>query len=209
MPALIVSAVFIFVLIQISKFIVPLLWAIGCVGLLWLLKVFFDWMGAGSQKSQVFSSTNSVIPTYSKTSTTSMPSLNVSPTHSLSLETPTSGLVIDEPWISHILRGHKVWEMRSTSVSKRGPIALIRKGSGQVVGVANLVGCQGPLSDNEVTIYEPFHRVPASMIGKWRYAWKLENVRALSMPVSYRHPKGAVKWVTLDEATRNEIAKRL
>lgn len=45
-------------------------------------------------------------------------------------------LVIAEPWIGLILDGSKTWEMRSRATRKRGRIALIRKGSGQVVGVA-------------------------------------------------------------------------
>ena len=49
------------------------------------------------------------------------------------------GLIIDEPWISMILRGSKTWEMRKTITKIRGPIALIRKGSKQVVGTADLV----------------------------------------------------------------------
>lgn len=54
-------------------------------------------------------------------------------------------LIIDEPWISRMLDGSKTWEMRSRSTENRGRFALIRKGSGQVVGVAELAGCRGPL----------------------------------------------------------------
>jgi ASCH domain-containing protein len=49
------------------------------------------------------------------------------------------GLIIDEPWISLILQGEKIWEMRKTACHHRGRIALIRKGSGQVVGIAALL----------------------------------------------------------------------
>ena len=60
------------------------------------------------------------------------------------------GLVIDEPWISKILQGLKCWEMRSGHTTIREQIALIRKGSGKVVGVARLVGCRGPLDLKEL-----------------------------------------------------------
>jgi hypothetical protein len=46
------------------------------------------------------------------------------------------GLVIDEPWVSLITAGKKTWEMRSRNTLVRGRIALIRKGSKTIVGVA-------------------------------------------------------------------------
>ena len=55
--------------------------------------------------------------------------------------TVARGLIIDAPWIDHILEGRKDWEMRSQATSVRGWIGLIRKGSGQVVGIARLVDC--------------------------------------------------------------------
>ena len=42
------------------------------------------------------------------------------------------GLIVDEPWISKILAGEKIWEMRSKTTAVRGQIGLIRKGSGAV-----------------------------------------------------------------------------
>ena len=50
-------------------------------------------------------------------------------------------LIVDEPWISAILRGEKTWEMRKTGCNLRGSIALIRKGAGHVVGVAEVTDC--------------------------------------------------------------------
>src|SRR5947209_18338036 len=47
-------------------------------------------------------------------------------------------LIIREPWIGHILSGAKTWEMRTSKTSLRGRIGLIRKGSGVVVGVADI-----------------------------------------------------------------------
>jgi hypothetical protein len=49
------------------------------------------------------------------------------------------GLIIDEPWIGLILLGNKTWEMRKTACHHRGRIALIRKGSGRIVGTADLI----------------------------------------------------------------------
>jgi hypothetical protein len=60
------------------------------------------------------------------------------------------GLIIDDPWITYILEGTKDWEMRSTSTSQRGWFGLIRKGTGQIFGIANLVDCGASLSQQEM-----------------------------------------------------------
>jgi hypothetical protein len=115
----------------------------------------------------------------------------------------TRALVIDEPWIGLILTGMKSWEMRSTNTKIRGLIGLIRKGSGQVVGVAELVDCQPPLSAQEYAHFESSHRIPpnrqdGAISGGWTRPWVLSAARSLRGPVPYRHPPGAVIWVTLD-----------
>ena len=115
-------------------------------------------------------------------------------------------LIIDEPWISRILDGSKTWEMRSRMTTARGPIALIRKGSGAVVGVAQLTGCRGPLILSELEANLDRHRVPidryrAGAASRWTTAWELAQARPLEQPVPYRHPFGAVTWVNLDSGT--------
>jgi hypothetical protein len=120
-------------------------------------------------------------------------------------------LIIDEPWISLILKGEKTWEMRKTGCKIRGTIALIRKGSGQVVGVAEVTDSRPPIPD--LTAYaaaEPFHRIPPARQQRafedgWRTPWVLANARPLSRPVSYLHPNGAVIWVNLDERAAAQI----
>jgi len=44
------------------------------------------------------------------------------------------GLLINSPWIEMILEGKKTWEIRGANTKLRGPIALIKSGSGKVVG---------------------------------------------------------------------------
>ena len=112
------------------------------------------------------------------------------------------GIIIGEPWISKILSGEKTWEMRGTRALYRGPLALIRKGSGQVVGVAALVDTTGELDDDQLRRTFQFHRVPLDHFDqegrrKWRHAWILEGARQLRNPVPYHHPSGAVVWVRL------------
>jgi hypothetical protein len=114
------------------------------------------------------------------------------------------GLIIDSPHIDNILSGRKCWEMRSKGTQQRGTIALIKKGSGMVVGVADLVDSHGPLSRDEMLANQEFHlitpeRLEVPGVSKWRHAWILKNAKRLDRPVPYSHPNGAVIWVNLDE----------
>ena len=60
------------------------------------------------------------------------------------------GLIIDPAHTDDILAGRKRWEMRARGTRQRGTIALTRKGSGAVAGIAELVDSLGPLSLNEL-----------------------------------------------------------
>ena len=114
----------------------------------------------------------------------------------------TKALVIDEPWISKILRGEKTWEMRSSKSGFRGPFGLIRKGSGNVVGIARLKAVSGPYSNRELEAHVSHHQVGRAIVEqpgyKWRYAWELADVVSLDRQVPYIHKNGAVTWVELD-----------
>ena len=109
----------------------------------------------------------------------------------------TNGLIIAQPWIGKILSGEKMWEMRSTNTKIRGPFALIEKGTGTIVGTASLKEVLGPFDDNGIVANQEKHRVTLDQIGKWRYAWVLEDVARLETPIHYKHRSGAVKWVKL------------
>ncbi|MDL2398454.1 ASCH domain-containing protein [Rhizobium mayense] len=136
------------------------------------------------------------------------------------VETPVNdsrvskGLVIDAPWISLILSGHKDWEMRSTRTSHRGWFGLIWKGMGCVYGVARLSGAGDPLSPDEMVATFEHHRIPEDMIrsgvvAKWNRPWYLADVRRLPTPVRYEHPNGAVTWVELGETVSLGIERQL
>lgn len=116
---------------------------------------------------------------------------------------PDRALVIREPWIGMILAGTKDWEMRSRATKVRGPVALIRAGSGLVVGVARLTGCGDRLDAEGMRATIHRHGVPAERIARvvadrWTLPWHLEGARALPDPIPYRHPQGAVGWVRLE-----------
>ncbi|PHO06022.1 hypothetical protein CSC82_01360 [Rhodobacteraceae bacterium 4F10] len=122
------------------------------------------------------------------------------------------GLIIDEPWIGHILEGRKDWEMRSQATSHREWFGLIRKGSGQVLGLARLVDCGKALSPTEMIASQHHHCIPASMIrsgavSKWVIPWKLADIRPLKHPVPYEHKSGAVTWVLFSDEVSARLAE--
>jgi len=125
----------------------------------------------------------------------------------------THGLIIDQPWIDYILKGEKQWELRSSSCSRTGPIALIKKGSKTIVGLASIKDSEGPFSKSELITHFDQHCVPADRIllddYKWLHAWKLEQVIALDIPIPYVHKNGAVIWVELDETAKQLIQEVL
>jgi hypothetical protein len=125
----------------------------------------------------------------------------------------TKGLIIDEPWISKILNGEKIWEMRSKHTAQRGHFALIRKGSGQVVGIANLKTVSGPYTEASLEENACKHCVGAELYSrpdyKWWYAWELGDIQPLQHPVPYVHKNGAVTWVTLNQAAQEGIQHQL
>jgi ASCH domain len=109
-------------------------------------------------------------------------------------------LIIDTPWINYLLEGKKTWEMRSTATKIRGTIYLVKKGSGLIVGTANVVDSLGPFSEQELFQNIDKHCIPKEKIPsilKWCYAWVLEDIKALDKPIPYNHPQGAVIWVNI------------
>lgn len=126
----------------------------------------------------------------------------------------SKGLVIADPWIGYILDGKKTWEMRSSNTSARGPIGLIRKGTGAIWGIAKLVDVGRSLSQAEMLATIDKHCIPAGMIQsgevkKWATPWILADILRLPKPVRYSHPSGAVTWVKLSEAVTQEIGNQL
>jgi hypothetical protein len=126
-------------------------------------------------------------------------------------ETRMKAIVIDEPWIGMILSGRKTWEMRKTACHHRGTIALIRKGGGTVVGVAEVIASRPPLASlADYAAAEDRHGIPPDRQARafedgWRTPWVLRGARPLARPVSYDHPSGAVIWVNLGEEVARAV----
>lgn len=130
------------------------------------------------------------------------------------MQNVVSGLVIKDPYITYILEGKKDWEMRSKPTQKRGWIALIKKSSGRVFGVAKLVGCEGPMSLDEMMANLARHRIPemellSGEVAGWNVAWRLESPILFRNPIPYDHPSGAVTWINLSSNVTAVIAREL
>ena len=89
----------------------------------------------------------------------------------------TRGVVIADPWIDHILQGSKNWEMRSRATAMRGWFGLIRRGSGQVFGLARLVNCGTALDQAAMIDSIPHHRIPEDMMRRGEVDRALEARR--------------------------------
>jgi len=113
------------------------------------------------------------------------------------------GVIIRSPWIEMILSGEKSWEIRGSNTKIRGKIALIRSGSGLVVGRCELVDVVGPLTLAKYQRSTSKHRVSrrhtSELPYKSTYAWVLKNAKRLRTPIPYEHPQGAVIWVNLPD----------
>ena len=100
--------------------------------------------------------------------------------------------------------------MRTAVCKRRGPIALIKKGSKQVVGVANVTDSIGPLTLQHLHGDINKHSVPASIFEKsdynWLHAWQLSNISRLADPINYKHKNGAVIWVALNPEAQNALS---
>lgn len=123
---------------------------------------------------------------------------------------PNVALIIKDEPLERILSGGKTWEMRAQHTRKRETVALAKKGTGQVFGVADIVDSRGPLSDATMMSTVPMHGIASSRlldpdIAKYRYAWVLTNIRRLPHPIPYSHTKGAQSFVLLDEETSRSI----
>jgi len=125
-------------------------------------------------------------------------------THPASDGVPLRGLVLMADPLEKILTGRKSMELRGRHNRQLGKVALIRKGSGQIFGIADIVESVGPMDMNEfrARIYE--HGVESSRLQEvfdkgWTIGWRMANVKKLRYPVPYVH-KGMSQVKLDDEA---------
>lgn len=113
------------------------------------------------------------------------------------------GLIICEPWLGLIFAGKKTWELRSRNTHIRGSIYLIRRGSGLIIGQADLVRVVR-LPEKEMSGHYKKHGERRNSFGSSKksiYAWVLGNVKKFRKPKPYIHPSGAVIWVKIGNSS--------
>jgi hypothetical protein len=116
------------------------------------------------------------------------------------------GLIIQSQHLTEILAGRKIWEIRGSRTHIRGTIGLIESGTGNVVGLCELVDCIGPLTLGEMRKHVSKHRIPLSHLrtreGHYKkiFAWVLKKPRRLKHPVPYRHKPGVIIWHPLPDS---------
>lgn len=125
---------------------------------------------------------------------------------------PTRGLVIMEEPLNKILQGRKTMELRSKHNRQLGLIALIKKGSGKIYGVAEIVESIGPMSFDEFRAHAHEHAVEPERLREifdmgWNHGWRLRNIVSLKSPVSYIH-KG-MSQVKLDPGAIEALSRQL
>jgi hypothetical protein len=119
----------------------------------------------------------------------------------------THGLIIQKDPLDRIFAGRKTWEIRGSRTAMRGLIALIESGTGCVVGTAELVRTEGPISLAEL---RRNHRkagfLATDLYYKPTFAWVLRNATRLASPTRYRHRRGVVIWVRLTPAVADKVS---
>jgi hypothetical protein len=123
------------------------------------------------------------------------------------------GLIIHPEPLELILHGQKCWELRSAKTQIRERIALIRSGSGLVVGTCDLVGVKGPLTLSQIRWNVRKIGINPSEVGsrppyRHTYAWRLANPKRFRKPVPYTHPTGARIWVKLPDSILPSSVRR-
>ena len=127
---------------------------------------------------------------------------------------PSKALVIRQPHLGNIVRGDKVWELRTRCTNFRGTIALAEAGTGEIFARARIAGSIPIDEEGFLQNYEK-HRVkpaemPESLRGKSLHAWVLaevvgEQTPFLSIPRALR--QGPVGFINLPDGAEDEARR--
>jgi hypothetical protein len=115
------------------------------------------------------------------------------------------GLLVRDPYASQLLDGEEIWEIRGRSTHIRGPILIIKSGTGHLFGTADLVRVLGPLELEDLVAASELPRHEREELRRSglpypkTYAYVFSNPRRFKKPVPYRQPSGAVTWVRLPD----------
>jgi hypothetical protein len=121
------------------------------------------------------------------------------------------GLMIRDPYASQILDGEKVWEIRGRPTQIRGPVVIVKSGTGCAFGTANLVRVLGPLEVEDLEHAPELPKDERDEIARHglpypkTYAHVFTSPRWFECPTRYRHANGAVTWVRLPDLDLESI----
>lgn len=108
------------------------------------------------------------------------------------------GLIIKAPYIGWILAGEKDIELRGFNTTKRGKIALIQSGTGQVIGEVEILETIKIETNNQYESLRARHCVGANRKDikyKTLWGWVLSNPIKYNEPIRYSQKKGQQVWV--------------
>jgi hypothetical protein len=137
------------------------------------------------------------------------------PTRTLALgseEFGPRGLLVRDPYASQLLDGQKIWEIRGKPTQIRGPVAIIKSGTGHAYGTAKLVRVLGPLDIDDLTLASELPRDERELFRREglpyskTYAYVFTDPKWFERPIRYRHPSGAVTWVRLPELNLEAVS---
>ena len=124
------------------------------------------------------------------------------------------GLIVRDPYASQLLNGEKIWEIRGRSTQIRGPVVIVKQGTGKAYGIANLVRVLGPLdlddlvASREVPSVERDELQRNGLPYRKTFAYVFTSPRWFKNPMPYLHPNGAVTWVRLPNLDLNDVEWR-
>lgn len=113
------------------------------------------------------------------------------------------GLLMMRYYMEEFFDGKKDYDARLYPTSKRGQIALVDSSTFRVHGVADLIGVNeitydefvewhrvGPFSNSEIAPYS---------VGRVCYAYHLDNIRRLPLPVKLPKDRYAHMWIDIPD----------
>lgn len=126
-------------------------------------------------------------------------------------EVGARGLIVRDPYASQLLNGQKIWEIRGKPTQIRGKVVIVKAGTGQAFGTANLVRVLGPVELEDLLGAQELpederedlrrHGLPY----RKTYAYVFTNPLWFERPISYQHPSGAVTWVRLPQLDLDDV----
>jgi hypothetical protein len=115
------------------------------------------------------------------------------------------GLLVRDPYATQILNGEKTWEIRGRPTQIRGPVIIVKSGTGHAFGTVDLVRVLGPLDLDDLVSASGLPREEreefrcSGLPYRKTYAYVFTNPKWFAHPIAYLHPNGAVTWVRLPD----------